>query len=233
MMLKSLPLFSTLSDAEFASLLPWIQRRSYLPRSVILRSDESAQGLHVILSGRVRVLIDSGESREFILEMLGPNDFFGEMGLLDGGGCSISVESQERCEILYIPRNRLLQCLEHNAKAATLVLTGTLIKLRDAQHKLEGLALLTVYGRVARVLLEHGSDSSGEWHVELGTEQIAAMVGASREMVSRVLKEMTETGSVRRDKRKLVVVDRLAVAAVERSPTGKMKGPSPMRAYHG
>jgi CRP/FNR family transcriptional regulator, cyclic AMP receptor protein len=232
-MLKSVPLFSTLSDDQFASLQPWMQRRSYLPRSVILRSDESADGLHMILSGRVRVLIDSAESREFILEMLGPNEFFGEMGLLDGAGCSVSVESQESCEILYIPRKRMLECLQQNATAAMLVLRGTLARLRAAHRKLEGLALMTVYGRVARVLLEQGQDCNGEWCVELGTEQIAATVGASREMVSRVLKEMTATGSVRRDKRKLVVLDRPAVAAVERSPVGNMRGASPVRVCHG
>lgn len=187
----------------------------------------------MILSGRVRVLIDSGESREFIVEMLGPHEFFGEMALLDGAGCSVTVESLEPCEILYIPRKRMLECLQQNASAAMLLLASTLARLRDAHRKLEGLVMMTVYGRVARVLLENGNESNGEWHVELGTEQIAAMVGASREMVSRVLKEMTATGSLRRDKRKLIVLDRPAVAAVERGTTSKLKGASAMRAYHG
>jgi CRP/FNR family cyclic AMP-dependent transcriptional regulator len=220
-MLKSLPLFSTLSDGEFAKLLPVIQRRTYLARSLILRSGEHAEGLYFILSGRVRVLIDSGESREFIVDVLGPNAFFGEIGLLDEGPCPVSVESQEPCEVLFIPRKRLLECLQHNAAAAMLMFRSALARLREAHRKIEGLALMTVHGRVARLLVESGHEADGEWHVDLGTEQIAAMVGASREMVSRVLKEMTENGTLRRDKRKLVVLDRAAVADCTRLSPGR------------
>ena len=220
-MLKSLPLFSTLSDAEFAVLLPATQRRTYLARSLILRSGEHAEGLYLILSGRVRVLIDSGESREFIVGVLGPNDFFGEMNLIDDGPCPVTVESLESCEVLFIPRKRVLECLQHNAAAAMLMFGSALTRLREAHRKIEGLALMTVYGRVARLLLESGHETDGEWRVELGTEQIAAMVGASREMVSRVLKEMTESGTLRRDKRKLIVLDREAVADRTRLSRGR------------
>jgi CRP/FNR family cyclic AMP-dependent transcriptional regulator len=211
-MLKSVPLFSLMSDEQFASLLPAIQRRSFLSRSLIMRAGENADGLFVILSGRVRVLIDNGESREFIVGTLGPNEFFGEMGLIDGGASPVTIESQEPCEVVYIPRKRLLECLRQNAAASMFILRSALARLREAHHKMESLALMSVYGRVARVLIENAHESAGECHVDLGTEQIAAMVGASREMVSRVLKEMTQSGAIRRSKRKLVVLDRAAVA---------------------
>jgi len=81
-------------------------------------------------------------------------------------------------------------------------------RLADAHQKIGNLALVNVYGRVARVLLEEGHEANGEWHVEPGAEQIAAMVGASREMVSRVVKDMINRGIVRRYKRKLIVMDR-------------------------
>lgn len=211
-MLKSLPLFRLLSDDQFASLLPSIQRRSYLARSLVLRAGESAEGLYVILSGRVTVVIDDGEAREFVVSILGPNEFFGEMGLMEGAPSSVTVETLEPCEMVYIPRRRFVECLQTNAGAAMLMLQTALGRLHDAHRKIEGLALMTVYGRVARVLIETGRDSNGEWLVDLGTEQIAAMVGASREMVSRVLKDMAESGAVRRDKRKLIVIDRAFVA---------------------
>ena len=210
-MLKSLPLFSLLTDDQFATLMGSVQRRAYLPHSLILRAGESTDGLYVVLSGRVTVLIDDGEAREFVVSVLGPNDFFGEIGLLDEGPSSVSVESQEACELMYIPRRRLVECLQNNAALAMLMLRTTLARLQEAHRKIEGLALMTVYGRVARVLLETGHEANGEWLVDFGTEQIAAMVGASREMVSRVLKDMTENGAVRRHKRKLVVLDRASV----------------------
>src|SRR5918912_2740025 len=121
MTLKSLPLFAALRADQYAALLPAVQRRTYLAHSLILRSGEKADGLYLILSGHVRVLIDSGESREFVLAVLGPNEFFGEMGLLEDEPCPVSVESQEPCELAYIPRNRLLECLQQNATAAVLM----------------------------------------------------------------------------------------------------------------
>jgi CRP/FNR family cyclic AMP-dependent transcriptional regulator len=183
-----------------------------LARALILRSGEQADGLYILLSGRARVLIDNGDSREFIVSVLGPNDFFGELGLIDDSPCAVTVESQERCEVLVIPRRRVLDCLQQSPDAAMTMLRITLAKLQEAHRKIEGLALMSVYGRVARVLLECGREANGEWRVDHGTEEIAAMVGASREMVSRVLKEMSETGFVRREKRKLIVLDRTAVA---------------------
>jgi CRP/FNR family cyclic AMP-dependent transcriptional regulator len=224
-MLKNLPLFSTLSDDQFSALLPSTQRRSYLARSLILRSGEHAEGLYVILSGRVRVLIDSGDSREFIVAVLGPNEFFGEVGLIDDAPCLVSVESQEPCDVLYIPRKRVLECLQQSADVAMLMLRSALVRLHDAYRKIEGLATMTVYQRVARVLLECGKEAKGEWCVDLGTEQIAAMVGASREMVSRVLKGMTESGAVRRERRKLIVLDRASVA--DRTRVGGRDVPAP------
>ena len=79
------------------------------------------------------------------------------------------------------------------------------------------LALMNVYGRVARVLLENGREANGDWLVETRSEQIAGMVGASREMVSRVIKKMIAKGEVRRYKRKLIVLDRTALALASTS----------------
>jgi CRP/FNR family transcriptional regulator, cyclic AMP receptor protein len=89
-----------------------------------------------------------------------------------------------------------------------LVLRTVTRRLAEAHQKIGNLALVNVYGRVARVLLEEGHEANGEWLVEPGAEQIAAMVGASREMVSRVVKDMINRGLVRRHKRKLIVIDR-------------------------
>src|SRR6185312_5276078 len=95
--------------------------------------------------------------------------------------------------------------------AAVFVLQKALERLSAAHEKMASLALTNVHARVARVLLDNGYDSPGGWRVYPGSEEIAAIVGASREMVSRVLKAMIASGAVRREKRKLVVVDRQAL----------------------
>ena len=209
--IKNLPLLSLLSEAERSALAPAIQRRSFVERSLIVRAGESVDGLYLIVSGRVHTYVENGEAREFLVSMLDADDFFGETALFDARPCPVSAESQEACEVLYIPRKRLVECLQQNSAAALFMLRTALARLDELHRKIEGLALMGVHGRVARVLLEAGHEADGEWRIDLGTEQIASRVGASREMVSRVLKGMTAEGLLRRERRRLVVLDRRAI----------------------
>ena len=210
--LRSLPLFASLSDAQFGALLQAVQHRSYPARSRIVHAGEAADGLYVLVAGRVKVLFHDGEGRELIAATIGANEFFGEIGVLDGSSRAASIDAQEACETLFVPRKSILELVEHNASAAMAMLRPALARLDDAYRKMASLALSDVYGRVARALLDTGRDVDGEWLVGIGSEQVAAMVGASREMVSRVLKDMIARGFVRRHKRKLIVIDRASLA---------------------
>ncbi|HZN22919.1 MAG TPA: Crp/Fnr family transcriptional regulator [Burkholderiales bacterium] len=207
-LLKNVPLFSALGDVELAAMLQTMQQRTYAPRTCILRAGEIGEGLYVVLSGRVRVLLDDGEGHEIIVAVYGANEFFGEIELMDGGPRLANYDCTHPTEVLHIPRKVVLEWLERDPALAMLLLRTVTRRLADAHQKIGNLALVNVYGRVARVLLEEGHEANGEWHVEPGAEQIAAMVGASREMVSRVVKDMINRGIVRRYKRKLIVMDR-------------------------
>lgn len=206
--LSTLPPLSWLSEAQIARALPSIQSHTYAPRTCILNAGDPADGLYILVSGRVLVLHEDGDGNEFVLAAVGANDFFGELGLLDSGYCTASVRALEACEVLFIPKTVAMECLESNARAAMCMLRKLAVRLCDAHRKMAGLALTNVYGRVATVLLENGEEAGGEWRVAIGSEQIATMVGASREMVSRVLKDMVQRGLARRHKRKLIVFDR-------------------------
>jgi CRP/FNR family cyclic AMP-dependent transcriptional regulator len=206
-MLRHVPPFSLLSEHEFDALTPCIKRRTYSHGALIVCANEHPEGVYFILSGRVVVLMDDEEARAYIVGTLGRNDFFGETCLFSGGSSRISVKAQETCQILYIPRKRLIEQLQRNGGFASYVLERTLTRLKEAHHKLEALALMTVHERVARILIDTAEHVKGNWLVRSGTETIAGMVGASREMVSRVLRQMIESGAVRRDKRLLFVTD--------------------------
>jgi CRP/FNR family cyclic AMP-dependent transcriptional regulator len=211
-MLKGMPLFSSLSEAELTAILQAAQHRSYAARTCILRAGENGDGLHVILAGRVRIVLDDGEGHEIIVAVLGPNDFFGEIELIDSSPRFANFDCTQPTEVLHIPKRVALDWLERDPAAAMLMLRTVTRRLADAHHKIGNLALVNVYGRVSQVLLEAGREgANGEWLVEPGAEQIAAMVGASREMVSRVVKDMINRGIVRRHKRKLIVMDRLSL----------------------
>jgi len=209
--LKTVPLFSLLSDHQLASLFPAIQHRSYPRHAFMLRAGERPDALYIILAGRAKVVIDDGDGREVTLTLIGPSEFFGEMSLIDEKPRSASVEAIEPCEILYISKAAFMTCLKDNFDVAMLILRAVVGRLREADRKIASLALMDVHGRVARLLMDLAREVNDVWVVDTGSEEMARMVGASREMVSRVLKEMRESGLIRRDKRKIIVLDRASM----------------------
>jgi CRP/FNR family cyclic AMP-dependent transcriptional regulator len=209
--LKTVPLFSLLSDNQLGSLFPAIQHRSYPRHAFMLRAGERPDALYIILAGRAKVLIEDGEGREVTLTIIGPSEFFGEMSLIDDKPRSASVEALEACEILYISKAAFMGCLKDNFDVAMLMLRSVVGRLREADRKIASLALMDVHGRVARLLMDLAREVNDVWIVDTGSEEMARMVGASREMVSRVLKEMRDSGLIRRDKRKIIVLDRASM----------------------
>jgi CRP/FNR family cyclic AMP-dependent transcriptional regulator len=215
--LKTVPLFSLLSDHQLAALFPAIQHRTYPRHSFMLRAGEKADALYVMLAGRARVGIDDGEGREVTLTVIGPNEFFGEMSLIDDKPRSANVQAIDQCEVLYISKAAFMTCLKDNFEVAMMILRAVVGRLREANQKIATLALMDVHGRVARLIIDLAREVNDTWVVDTGSEEMARTVGASREMVSRVLKQMRDSGLIRRDKRKIIVLDR---ASMDRRSAG-------------
>jgi CRP/FNR family transcriptional regulator, cyclic AMP receptor protein len=210
--LRNVPLFSHFSDEQLRMLLPAVESRTYGRHSPILRAGEPTDALYVIVAGRACVLMDDGNGRQIVLDELGPNEFFGEMSLIDSQPRSANVEALDDCHVLYIAKPAFMTCLQGNFDAAMLMLRGVVGRLRDADRKIGSLALMDVYGRVARLLIECAKEVDGRWIAAIGSEQMSRRVGSSREMVSRVLKDLREKGIVAREKRKIVILDRASMA---------------------
>ena len=208
--LKSVPLFSSFSDAHLNTLLTCVQHRSYPRGAFILRAVEETDALYIILSGRVKVLIPDEEGHEVILSILGSQEFFGEMGLLDDLPRSASVETLEACETLRLSKAGFTNVLKDNFELAMMIIRNLVRRLREADRKIESLALIDVYGRVARLLIEMAKNVDGKWIVEHAPpkQEIARMIGASREMVSRVVKDLHRKGLIRAEKRRIQVLDK-------------------------
>jgi CRP/FNR family transcriptional regulator, cyclic AMP receptor protein len=221
--LKSVPLFSSFSDEQLSTLLTCVQHRSYPRNSFILRSGDETDALYIILSGRVKVLIPDEEGHEVILSIMGPYDFFGEMGMLDDQPRSASVETLEACEMLRISKSGFVGCLKDNFELAMLIIRNLVRRLREADRKIESLALIDVYGRVARLLIDMAKEVDGKWIVEHAPpkQEIARMIGASREMVSRVVKDLQAKGLIRAEKRKVFILDKSSMT--RRATHGKSR----------
>ncbi len=208
--LKGVPLFSSFSDQQLSQLLGCVQHRSYPRNAFILRAGEETDALYLVLSGRVKVLIPDEEGHEVILSIVGSHDFFGEMGLLDDQPRSASVETLEPCEMLRLSKAGFTNILKDNFELAMLIIRNLVKRLRDADRKIESLALIDVYGRVARLLLDMAENVDGQWVVQHAPakQEIARMIGASREMVSRVVKDLQGKGLIRAEKRRIYVLDK-------------------------
>ena len=211
--LKAVPLFSSMNEEQLNLLQPCLQQRSYPRGSFILREGEQTDALYLIVSGRVKVLIPDEQGREVILAVLGVNEFFGEMGLLDGQPSSASVETLEACRMLRLSKAGFTAALQQNFELAMVIIGNLVRRLREADRKIESLALVDVYGRVARLLLDHAEEVDGSLVVSKAPpkQEIARMIGASREMVSRVVKDLQVRGYIRTEKRKIFLLDRFSL----------------------
>jgi CRP/FNR family cyclic AMP-dependent transcriptional regulator len=211
--LRTVPLFSSLSDDQLRILQPCLQQRSYPRNSFILRAGEETDALYIILSGRAKVLIPDEQGREVILATMGPNEYFGEMGLLDEQPRSASVETLEACQMLRFSKSGFIACLKDNFDLAMIIIGNLIARLRAADRKIESLALIDVYGRVARLLLDQAEEIDGMWIVRSAPpkQEIARMIGASREMVSRVVKDLQLRGYIRAEKRKIYLLDKISM----------------------
>src|SRR6266704_2941979 len=154
LLLRNVPLFSALPEQQLALLTSVVSRKSFPRGATIIAKDDITESLYVVISGRLKVMMSDEEGREVILAILGPNEFFGEMGLLDDSPRSASVVALEACEMLSLSKRDFKKCLAENFEMTMTVMRGLVKRLREADQKIGSLALMDVYGRVAHLLLE-------------------------------------------------------------------------------
>lgn len=189
-------LFAELDDRELASIANVAKTRRYAKDDVIFHADESGDVFCLIKEGQVKVTMISPEGKEIILSLLGPGEFFGEMALLDDEPRSATVVATEALELVTIWRSDFLQILGENFTIAKKVLAELSKRLRNASNRIESLATMDVYGRLARFFLDLAREQgktldNGYVAVTRPTHQaIANMIGTSRETVSRLIHDL-------------------------------------------
>ena len=197
-LVRRVPMFSVLSEAQAATLAQSIVKKRYRRGETLVEQGGRSNALFIILAGRARVVSVDARGREVILALLHPGDHVGEMSLIDGQPHSASVSAEVQTDVLMLGRVAFLQSLPENSSMTFSIMRGLVQRLRRADSKIESLALMDVYGRVARALLEM-SDLDGEQRLiraRISRQDLAKMVGASREMVSRVMKDFEQRGLV-------------------------------------
>ena len=137
--LKSVPLFASFSEPQVVTLLKYVQHRSFARHVYVMHAGEETDSIYVMLAGRVKVVIADDQGREVILGFMGPQEFFGEMGILDDQPRSASVFTLEPCEMLRLSKAAFMSCLKENSEVAMLVIRNLVKRLRAADRKIESL----------------------------------------------------------------------------------------------
>jgi CRP/FNR family cyclic AMP-dependent transcriptional regulator len=207
-MLKNIPLFADLDDAEMEFLLRRAVTRQYPRNTILMTEGDYSDSLYCILSGRVKVFLNDDEGKEVILNVQGPGEYFGELALLDSGPRSASVMALEKCRLSVISKTDFEDFLANHEGAQKKIMLGMIKRLRALTENVRTLALLDVYGRVARVLLQLARPVGGVLVIneDLRQQDIANRVGSSREMVSRVLKDLRTGGYIEIDENRHIVI---------------------------
>jgi CRP/FNR family cyclic AMP-dependent transcriptional regulator len=198
-LLRRVPLFSQLTPAQSEILGSAVVKRRFKRAEALVEQGQKSDALYILLTGRARVVSCDSRGREVILATLGPGDYLGEMSIIDNNPHSATVRAEVQTDVLQLNRAEFTRCLADNAAMSMAVMRGLVKRLRHADRKIESLALLDVYGRVAHSLLDMASpDAQGVQIVreKISRQDLAKMVGASREMVSRVMKDLEDRGLI-------------------------------------
>lgn len=184
-----------LTAAELRALSEQGAVRSFQKHAVIVSEGDETDSLYVILSGRVKVFVADESGKEVVLGTQGPGEYFGEM-VLDGGPRSASVMTLAPSRFLIIPKHKSRDFLRSQPDFAIRLIEKLIRRSRALTASVKNLALMDVYGRVARLLLDLAEDDRGKLVIreKLTQQDIASRVGASREMVSKILKDLVSGG---------------------------------------
>lgn len=207
--LATVPLFSGLPPEELEQFAAITREKTYPRSSVILFEDDPGDSLFVIRDGRVKVVLVGEDGREVILGVLGVGEHFGELSLIDDQPRSAHVIAMEDSTLLVLRRDDFRRRVETSPAVAWTLLSELSRRLRRADGKIGGLVLLDVPGRIARLLLDMAEEGGSETIEKPLTHQtIAQMIGASRETVSRAMREFQDQGWIGVERRKIRVADR-------------------------
>ncbi len=202
-LLRRVSVFAHLDDAGVAALERLVEARTYAEDAVVVSQEDRGEALFVLVRGKVKVVLYGESGREIILSIFkSPGDFFGEMSLLDDQPRSATVLAAEPSVLLVLSRRSFQAHLAAHPRTALGVLAELSRRLRRADEVIGNLALLDVYGRVARKLRELAETDGEPTEDGLVIRQrptqaeMAAMIGTSRETVSRALSELARRGDI-------------------------------------
>ena len=211
--LRQAPLFSSLDDDAAASLRSSMSETRIGRGDVLFHEGDSGDRLYVVTDGKIKLGRTSADGRENLLAILGPGQMFGELSLFDPGPRSATATAVTPCTLMSLGHDELLRWLEDQPSVARALLHQLAARLRKTSDVVADLVFSDVPGRVAKALLDlsrrfgRTADDGIHVHHDLTQEELAQLVGASRETVNKALADFASRGWLRLEARSVVILD--------------------------
>ncbi len=210
-MLTDISFFSDLGESLLAELQVHALKRTYPKNTIIINEGDRTDSLYFIESGKVKVYLSDENGKEIMVNSHKAGEYFGELALIDDSKRSASVMTTEKSTFKIVAKGEFEQFLEKHPKIALNLIRVLTQRIRNLTDNVRSLALMDVYGRVAKTLISL-SESDGDKQIikdKLTQQDIANRVGASREMVARILKDLTFGGYISNIDRRIVINEKL------------------------
>ena len=209
--LAQVPLFAELDAPTLQSIATHLRVRAFAAGEIIFHRGDPGQVMYLVRQGKVKISLTSPDGQEVSLALLGPGEYFGELALLDGQPRSADAAALEAVDTYWLRRDDFISAVMHHPLIAVQVMNVLARRLRQTDEMVQDLLFLDVHGRVAKKLIEltetHGSRTSDGIRIEMRLTQgeLAALVGASRESVNKVMGYLTDKGYIRTDRHRITV----------------------------
>lgn len=209
--LRTLPLFHGIAPDRLEPVARCAMMRRVPRGTAVVLAGDDTDFVYFVLNGSLKVMVSDEEGREVILTILGQGDLFGEMGVVDAEPRSATVTAVMPSDLVMIAQSDFRRILQENFDISLRIMGNLARRLRAADRKIESLALMDVYGRVARLLLDMAEKEAGQTVVrrKISKQDIAKMIGASREMVSRVMKDLQNRGLIEETDNGVILLEEL------------------------
>lgn len=214
--LQSVPYFAGLPQEEVQSIEPFLFEKHFSRNEIVLWEGEPGEAFYIIVSGRVKIYKTSPEGKEQTLRIMGEGESFNEVPLFDGGPNPASVVALEPTVLYGIRRSDIGVILKNCPALATNIIKVLAARLRYLVSLVEDLSFRSVMARVARVLLDNAQEG-GQKRPRLTQQEMAAMVGTAREVISRALKALEDRGAIRRERYRIFITDAVALRRIRES----------------
>jgi len=209
--LSKLQLFGGLSEPVITELSEVLKEFNYKRNTIIISQGDNTRSLYIVIKGRLKVLASDEDGNQTIFSFLGTGDVFGELSLLDDAPRSASVVTVEETQVLHLSHQHFNEIILKYPEICPLIFKALTTRIRDMDKTICDLTSLDVYGRLIQVLYKEASENiDGTIETERLTHQdLAEMVGSSREMISRILKELRTGGYISVNEKRISIERKL------------------------